>query len=100
MHEIVSYKLEDEKLTCILSGRLDSVVSDMIEDDIFDHIQMAGYPVVFDFKNVDYVSSAFLRVSIKAARATPNMKVTIVDALPVIREVYEMTGLGKIFNFK
>ena len=99
MHDIVTYKLEDDKLTCTFAGRLDSVVSDVIEEDVFDNVQRAGCPTVFDFTNVEYVSSAFLRVSIKTARATPGMKITISNALPMIREVYEMTGLGKIFIF-
>ena len=100
MHDIVTYNLEEDKLTCTFAGRLDSVVSDIVEEDVFDHVQRANRPTVFDFTKVEYVSSAFLRVSIKTARATPSMKVTISNALPVIREVYEMTGLGKIFIFK
>ena len=100
MHDIVTYKYGRNKLTCILVGRLDSVVSDIIEEDVFDHVQRANCPTVFDFKKVEYVSSAFLRVSIKAARATPSMKITITNALPIIKEVYEMTGLSKIFIFK
>ena len=100
MHEIVNYKTDKDKLTCIFAGRLDSVVSEIIEDDVFDHIQGAKCETVFDFKEVEYVSSAFLRVSIKAARAVPSMTITIINALPVIQEVYEMTGLGKIFTFQ
>jgi anti-sigma B factor antagonist len=100
MADIVTYKKEEDELTCIFSGRLDSVISEMIEDDVFNHVQIANCPVVFDFKNVEYVSSAFLRVSIKAARAVPSMKVDIINSLPDIKEVYEMTGLGKIFTFK
>jgi len=98
--DIVTYKLEKNKLICTFAGRLDSVVSDVIEEDVFDHVQRANRPTAFDFAEVEYVSSAFLRVSIKTARATPSMKITILNALPVIREVYEMTGLGKIFIFK
>jgi anti-anti-sigma factor len=100
MHDIVTYKQEKDKLICTFEGRLDSVVSDIIEEDVFDHVQRANCPTFFDFAKVEYVSSAFLRVSIKAARATPGMKITITNALPVVREVYEMTGLGKIFIFK
>ena len=99
MQDIVTYEFKDDKLICKFAGRLDSVVSDIIEEDVFDNVQRADCPTVFDFTNVEYVSSAFLRVSIKTARATPSMKITITNALPVIKEVYEMTGLGKIFNF-
>ncbi len=100
MHDIVTYEEKDGKLICKFAGRLDSVVSDIVEEDVFDHVQRSNCPTVFDFKEVEYVSSAFLRISIKAACATPSMKITISNALPVIKNVYEMTGLGKIFNFE
>ena len=100
MHNIVTYELEDDKLICKFAGRLDSVVSNIIEEDVFDHVQTANCPTIFDFSEVEYVSSAFLRVSIKTARATPSMKITILNALPVIEEVYKMTGLSKIFIFR
>ena len=100
MHDIVTYKQENGILTCSFAGRLDSGVSDVIEDDVFDHVQIAGCPVEFDFMDVEYVSSAFLRISIKISRIVPGMQITVRNALPMIKEVYEVTGLGKMFFFE
>lgn len=101
MHNIIAYKEEDNKLICSFTGRLDSVVSEIIEEDLLDHIQKTTQnSIIFDFKNVDYISSAFLRINIKAARMLPKTKLTIVNALPTIKEIYKMTGLDKIFIFK
>ncbi len=100
MHNIVSYIKKEDLLICQFDGRLDSVVSEIIEDDLLNHVLDASCATVFDFKNVDYVSSAFLRICVKAARITPSMKVDIINASPEIKEVYEMTGLERIFEFK
>ena len=100
MHEIVTYKTREGYLVCAFAGRLDTGVADIIEDDLIDHIMITGLPVRFDFTEVEFVSSAFLRVCIKAARVAPDMKINIINSLAVIKEVYDMTGLARIFNFE
>ena len=98
-HQIVTFSEENGTLVCAFKGKLDSVVSDLVEENVFDKIQQAHLPVTFDLKDAEYVSSAFLRLSIKAARAAKNMTINIINAKPDIKEVYVMTGLAKIFNF-
>ena len=100
MRDVVTYKDENGILTCIFSGKFDTVVSESIADDVFDHIQQAREEVIFDFRNVEYVSSAFLRVAIRAARAVPDMKIKIINALPDIKDVFKVSGLLKIFSFE
>jgi len=100
MRDVVTYREENGILTCIFSGKFDTVVSESISNDVFDHIQQAKEAVVFDFKNVDYVSSAFLRISIRCARAVPGMKIKIINSLPDIKEVFRVSGLFKIFSFE
>lgn len=100
MHDVVTYSEENGILICHFAGKLDAVVSETISDDVFDRIQMAKEEVVFDFRNVDYVSSGFLRVAIRAARAVPNMKIKIVNSLPDVKDVFKISGLSKIFSFE
>lgn len=100
MRDVVSYREENGTLICVFSGKLDTVVSETISDDVFDHIQQAKEAVTFDFKDVSYVSSAFLRVAIRGARAVPGMKIRIINSLPDIREVFKFAGLFKIFSFE
>ena len=100
MQEIIQYKTDNGYLTCSFSGRLDTGVADVIENDLIDKIMMTGLPVKFDFIDVEFVSSAFLRICIKAARVAPDMKINIINALQSIKEVYDMTGLARIFNFE
>lgn len=100
MRDVVTFSEENGNLICSFSGKLDTVVSESISNYVFDRIQIAKEAVVFDFKNVDYVSSAFLRVAIRSARAVPGMKIKIVNSLPDIKDVFKVSGLFKIFSFE
>lgn len=100
MHDIVTYSEIDGNLICKFSGRLDSVVSQIIENDLINRIQITRHPVIFDLKDVDYISSAFLRAVISSARVIPSMKLKIINAIPDIKEIFEAAGLSKIITFE
>ena len=100
MHNIVTYSEIEGSLICKFSGKLDTVVSQVISNDVINHVQMAHRPTVFDLKDVDYISSSFLSVSISSARVTPDMKIKIINAIPDIKEIYRIAGLCKIFMFE
>ena len=74
-------------------------VSNRMENELFDAIQRANSPTVFDFNEVEYVSSAFLRICVKAARAVKG-KLKIVNVSRQNYKVLEMTGLHNIFDVK
>lgn len=100
MHNIVTYSEVEGNLICKFSGKLDTIVSHVISNDLINHVQMAHSPTIFDLKDVDYISSSFLSVSISSARVTPNMKIKIINAIPDIKEIYITAGLCKIFTFE
>ena len=58
--EIKDFK-ENEKLTICVTGSLDSVTSSDLEEFIRDNIEGIN-ELILDFKELDYVSSAGLRV--------------------------------------
>jgi anti-anti-sigma factor len=100
MHDIVTYSEVEGNLICKFSGKLDTVVSQIIKNDVINHIQMAHIPTIFDLKGVDYISSSFLMISLSSARVVPNMKIKIINAIPDIKEIYRTAGLCKIFIFE
>jgi len=51
-----------------LQGRLDSNTSQAFEKRLFDTISDGARNVVIDFKDLDYISSAGLRVILKATK--------------------------------
>ena len=52
-----------------LSGRLDSNTSQGFEKKVFQAIDDGSKSMIIDFKDLDYISSAGLRVILKATKA-------------------------------
>lgn len=91
---------EEGALRFDLEGRLDTVTSGELESEI-----MAAIPqyqqIVLDMKQLDYISSAGLRVLLaaqKAIKATGVMKVTNISE--TVAEVFEVTGFSEILNIE
>ncbi len=97
---MVTYGEADGKLICRFEGRMDTANSTKIENDVFDNVLRKRLPTVFDLKDVTFVSSAFYRICIKAARATKEMKLTIVNAPQFVKEGFKITALDKIMDIQ
>ncbi|MFZ2654643.1 MAG: STAS domain-containing protein [Victivallales bacterium] len=97
---MVKYEEVEGRLVCYFEGRMDTVASMKIEDDVFDQVLRRRLPTVFDLKEVTFVSSAFFRICLKAARATNEMKITMINTPPLVREGFRITGLDAIMDVK
>ena len=77
-----------------LNGRLDSNTSPGFEKKIFDSIEDGSRSMVLDFGQLDYISSAGLRVILKATKAfKKNQGEILLCALEdYVREVFEISG--------
>ena len=57
--------------------------------------------LVFDFANLDYVSSAGLRVILRAHRSMRmGGKTRIINCNPVVKEVFSVTGFADILEIE
>ncbi len=97
---MVNYEEVGGRLICYFQGRMDTVNSTNIENDVFDQVLRRRLPTVFDLKEVTYVSSAFFRICVKAARATKEMKLIITNASPLAKEGFKITGLDRIMDIQ
>lgn len=97
---MVSYEEVEGRLICRFEGRMDTVASTSIENDVFDQVIRRRIPTVFDLKEVTYVSSAFFRICLKAARATKEMKITMINTPPLVKEGFRITGLDKVMDIQ
>lgn len=81
-----------------LNGRLDSNTSQGFEKRIFDAITTGTNKMVVDFKDIDYISSAGLRVILKATKALAreNGKLMLCDMQDYVKEVFEIAGFDAI----
>jgi anti-sigma B factor antagonist len=91
--EIIEEK-RGELSTFKLQGRLDSNTSQVFEKRIFDAMADGTKNVVIDFKNLDYISSAGLRVILKATKALKRENGTILLCAmqDYVKEVFEIAG--------
>jgi anti-sigma B factor antagonist len=77
-----------------LNGRLDSNTSQGFENKIFQAIDDGSKSMIIDFKDLDYISSAGLRVILKATKALKREegKMMLCDMQDYVKEVFEIAG--------
>jgi anti-sigma B factor antagonist len=77
-----------------LNGRLDSNTSQGFEQKHFQAISDGSKTVVVDFKELDYISSAGLRVILKATKAIKREdgQIMLCSMQDYVKEVFEIAG--------
>jgi anti-sigma B factor antagonist len=77
-----------------LQGRLDSNTSQAFEKRLFDAMSDGAKNVIIDFKDLDYISSAGLRVILKATKALKREdgKILLCAMQDYVKEVFEIAG--------
>ena len=96
----IEKKLIGETATLIVSGRLDTQTAPELESEL-DSILPGLKELAFDMTNLEYVSSAGLRVILKAQKAMNAqgaMKLTGVN--DSIMEVFDITGFLDILTIE
>ena len=80
--------------------RLDTTTSPEIDREITARIEAGDIKVVFDFSDTDYVSSAGLRVMMKAAKTAARLGggVGLCNTNAHVREVLELCGFMSLFK--
>ena len=91
--EIIETK-QDEILIFKLKGRLDSKTSPDFEKKIFDAIEDGSNSMIVNFEELDYISSAGLRVVLKATKNLKRSDGSFVlwSMKDYVKEVFEISG--------
>ncbi len=95
-----SLNKDGSKLLVTITGRIDTVTAPALEEEIMDNIDGVT-SLVLDFKNVNYVSSAGLRVLLtlyERMLATGEMK--LINVKGVVNDVFEITGFDEILTYE
>jgi len=91
----INSTLENGRLTLMPVGRVDTVTSPELEAAIvLDGIT----ELVFDMAEIDYISSAGLRVLLASKKKMAGKTMRILNVRPAVREVFEITGFADIFD--
>ena len=94
-------KKQDDKTLCLaLAGHLDTLSAPQLEAELKASLNDAD-SLVLDLADLDYVSSAGLRVLLSAHKAMSSkggMKVKNVNE--IVQEVFEVTGFADILTIE
>lgn len=94
----MEYIKEDKNLTLYFSRRLSSENAAVVEKEIQKLIEEnSPETIVLDLKELEYISSAGLRVILKVGKAN---KITIINASSDVYEILQMSGFTEIFEVK
>ena len=91
---------EGTKLTIALEGRLDTTTTPQLEAELRTCVNGIE-TLVFDLKDLDYISSAGLRVLLSAQKVMNRQgEMTIMNVKPEIMDIFDVTGFVDILNIQ
>ena len=98
----ITTNISNQNLIISLSGRLDTITSPQLEEEInrnsFDEIEM----VTLNMRGLEYISSAGLRVILMLHKklAGTNGKLKLINVNDMIMEIFTMTGMDSFLEIE
>ena len=85
--------------TVKLIGRLDTMTSSQLEEALDEFIEDT-IDLVFDMEELEYISSAGLRIILSAQKLLSKKggNVSIINCQPDVKEVFSITGFSDILS--
>lgn len=93
---MVTVNNENKVSRIILVGRIDSANAPDVEKQIFNELDNSADKIIIDAENLEFISSAGLRVILKLRKSCDNIEITGVS--PEVYEVFEMTGFTEMLT--
>ena len=90
-----------KELTFYIDGRIDTITSQDLDKEINDELGNFD-SLIMDFTNVEYISSAGLRVLIATQKKLKkdDIPMTIKNVNDTINEIFRMSGFDKILKIE
>ena len=96
----IEIKKNVEETIIEISGRLDTTTAPALDKTINENITGVK-TLILDLKNLEYLSSAGLRVLLSAQKKMQNVGVMkIINVCELVMDVFEMTGFADILNIE
>lgn len=93
-------KAEGSKLDIALEGRLDTTTAPDLEKELKESLEGVS-EFTLDFENLEYISSAGLRVLLAAQKTMSKQgEMTLIHVNDTVMEIFEVTGFSDILNIK
>ncbi len=89
------------KTTVFIAGRIDTLTSETLEKTVLPLINDKTNSIILDCTDVDYISSAGLRIFILADKKSHayNGTITIAGLTEFCKDIFNVSGLTNLFNF-
>lgn len=90
----------DGQTVVALQGRLDTTQADAVEKKIVEVLDQKHNRIIFDCKEMDYISSSGLRIFLIAQKKmmATGGKLKLCNLQPGIQEIFDMSGFSMIFS--
>ena len=96
----IEIKKNEKVITIEVVGRLDTITAPVLEKTIGENIGEID-SLILDFKGLEYISSAGLRVLLSAQKKMKlNGNMKLVGVCEEVMEVLEMTGFADILTIE
>ncbi len=96
----IKKKMNGTVLEVAVTGRLDTLTSPELEADLQKSLNDAD-SLLLDFANVDYISSAGLRMLLNINRIMEDKGgMKIINANEIVREVFDVTGFASVISIE
>ena len=96
----IAIKRNSEQTTIELAGRLDTTTAPALDKTINTDVE-GTKNLVLDFKSLEYISSAGLRVLLGAQKKMQKIgSMKVINVCEDVMEVFEMTGFADILTIE
>lgn len=96
----ISKNREGDKLTLAVSGRLDTTTAPELDAELKEALEGVT-ELVMDFSELEYISSAGLRVLLTAQKTMNNQgSMELTGCNDTVKEIFEVTGFDSILTIK
>lgn len=97
---VINKKQDGSALVVALEGRLDTTTAPELEQELKSSLDGIT-DLTLDMTNLDYISSAGLRVLLSAHKIMLKQgKMKVTNASEIVREVFEVTGFSDILTIE
>jgi anti-anti-sigma factor len=98
----IDHKVENGIINIAINGRLDAATSPVADESIKKIMEVDENRLLFDFSNLEYLSSGGLRVILGAAKEIRRRegKVVLAALKPYVYEIFEVSGFTAMIPVK
>ena len=98
---VIKKTINDSKLNIELEGRLDTNTAPKLEEELKDCLTGVS-SICFDLKQLEYVSSAGLRVFLATHKKMSKQNSTMIirNVNQDVMDIFEVTGFAEILNIE